>query len=137
MIVSYYYKKKTKYPERILVFYGIWPMRNLRRFGNLDSLYSRVITAFESDNLVHKYRMTFRAYENWNDLWDDHLNFDLEGTEVMKSIALWAKSYKLDGLPLEEITYKELIELASSKEKKQVLNNQIKLFPALEVELFI
>jgi hypothetical protein len=119
-MVAYYHKKEGQYPERIYIMYGYWPLRNLKRFGNLNWLYQRPSTLIEDEWMKTHYRLYAGQYENWNDIWDDTLNSCKPDSPIFDKIIDWSKKYKLDSKPLELITKEQLEQMATASIAKKL-----------------
>lgn len=65
VLVSYYFKPKTKYPPRLYLLYGYWPQRNRRMAGisKQPCLYKRPVGPIEREEMSDCGRMMSNQFE--------------------------------------------------------------------------
>lgn len=82
MIVSFYYKPKNTYPERVYVLYGEWRKRNKRAMGVSTRLpfFSRETTPRENKALADASRLHYWQYEDLQILLNDEARFQSQSS---------------------------------------------------------
>lgn len=75
MVIEYFFKKKTKYPERVYLFYGRFLPRNRRPMGLMYEFPFFRRTAMQSEIASSNawYRQQYYQYENWTGLVEDEI----------------------------------------------------------------
>lgn len=135
MQVAYYYKKKTKYPERIYVLYDYWPERNLLPMGltNEKPFLTRSSTPYEDEALEGALRLVRYQYDDpAQALLDEKKIAGESHFHQLKAAMLQAVKGRASKDFIERVKYAErwfkvLERLSADKQAKDGLN-QLSLF---------
>jgi len=120
MRVSYYFKPKTKYPERIYVLYGDWRPRNMRQMGisKRRPFHTRKATTEEEEAMESATRMIYFQYEDIGTFLKDEAKFitDIQALKQKLCYELHSISTQL----VDQIDKKELKAFADMERKRLI-----------------
>ncbi len=102
--VEYFYKRKTKYPERVYLFFGReWLPRNRRPMGlqNESSFFIRSMTREEAIRCMFLNRLLYYQYEHWEDLINDEEESGVDAS-LVEELMTFQNRYHLPVKPKQK-----------------------------------